>query len=439
MDKRHCRQAVKARAYSYLRQSPATAAPMRPPENKPDVSVEDAERPDAGKGTKTAELVKSAVSAALLANARNAAAARADLGKKLLKRVSKLKASGKALSEADISKMKEVMNPRDFKKLESSGFDLSRAQMDLNRTIGRAERQSNVFVRGGSTPTATMGGRIQKAIKVRGKAVTPQSIESVNASGPLASAKTQARAAAVPEATVAPVFENRPPTAIAPAATQNIRKRGPLPSPAEAEAQTAAFVPKAQQRAPSVSAQPRAQTPATPAQAVAAPAAQAPAASQWSMGQAQAPAASQWSMGQVPAQAQAAKAAPVSPGPVAPPSNRATQTYVGGMPVPSAAAEGTMSMAAVNPQRMSRERAQQLVNANPQLQPQAPANIPPAPQAPAAYQIPPAPPAPQAANGARPALGRQIAVFGTAVPAGVLAASMANRPMGQQQQQQPQY
>ncbi len=440
---------------------------MARPENKPDLDTEDADRPKAGDGTKTATIVRSLVwekMAMSLTGAGAAAAARVSGGQKLLQQISKLRDSGaKEVPQKLVNEMKSVMHPADFKKFEQGGLSVSRAAQDLNRTVGRAERQAMVF-KGEAAPLASMGKRINTPVRVKSRSVTPSEIKSIpaeemarrgsrsNSTGawPMSvekpvsvSAKTQKSvpvsdkspatrvfstpqgpgsttssssqtAALVPKSQqqapgsaprrappgVAPVFENRPPTAITPAVTQNAR-RSVNPAPVEAVA--------APRRAPTGEAS------VAPVFADRPPTAIVPSVT---------------ARPQAPAQVSAPVQAPISPSAQAGQAagmQMATQTRPGGMLAASTAgANPTMNMAAVGvPQSMSPERAQQLIAADPGYSATA------ARQAQAAQAATQAQAAAQAAP--RPmTAGRMALVAGSTG----LAGAMMNRAPPQQQQQQ---
>lgn len=305
---------------------------MPRPGNKPDLDVEDAEKPKAGEGTKTAELVKAALSKALLARAAERAAGRS-----------------KALAGAMEDLGSRAIVPR------------ADIRARAGHRIAELQRQADVFAGRGQlvAPRATALKRAREAEKSLGPRVSVADAEAAQMAGGYGdsvramNAKMDANLASRAAATRAgrgSSIATTPGIAPPPLPGTNVvtpsRAHVPQPSSAQAGQTFVGGVP-----------QPSAVAEATRAH--------------------------------VPQ----------------PSSTQAGQTFVGGVPQPSAVAEGTRVPGPVAPPPMSPERVQALRAANPQTYGQAPAPRP-------------------------MSLGRGALVLGSTT----LAGAMMNRPAQQQQQ-----
>lgn len=128
---------------------------MGKPENKPDLAIEDVEKPKEGAGTKTAELVKVALSKALLARAAEQATRRS-----------------KAMAHGLEDLGSRAIVPRDVKS-------------SMGHEIAKLQRQGDVFAsRGrGVAPKATSMKRTRETIKAMGPRVNMADAEAAQMAG----------------------------------------------------------------------------------------------------------------------------------------------------------------------------------------------------------------------------------------------------------------
>lgn len=150
MENKRCRRDVKTRVRQQLQ-----ALPMGRPENKPDLGAEDAERPKAGEGTKTAALVKAALSKGLLQRAAVAA---------------RVRARGAAHAMEDLGSRAVV--PRELKS-------------EMGQQIAKLRTQADVFAGGGKgvMPKATRAKQMRETVKSMGPRVNIAEAEAAQMAG----------------------------------------------------------------------------------------------------------------------------------------------------------------------------------------------------------------------------------------------------------------